>query len=258
VFLSSNPFAPGEAIVTVLDLATGTSRSVSFSAPPGGWGAQDVKMLPDGQARLLWNDGSSKSLLYRLDPSLKMVDSITYTLGAYSQYVRHPDGTARLIGGNAVVRLDASEQIDTGAPVVTIGIPAPFLASVTIAPDGTVRAFGLAGSGYDSEVLVLTPNYEPTVISHGVGATTYACPPNGCIRSWLPLSYQLERSGIVHILWSFNAAPLVNTPNYNQQTVLCTYPDEDSLGTFPLANTDGGPPPCEEELVYTSRYSSTP
>jgi hypothetical protein len=50
----------------------------------------------------------------------------------------------------------------------------------------------------------------------------------------------------------------VNTPNYNQQTVLCTYPDEDSLGTFPLANTDGGPPPCEEELVYISRYSSTP
>jgi hypothetical protein len=154
------------------------------------------------------------------------------------------------------VRLDASEHIDTSAPVVTIvGIPAPFLASVTVAPDGTVRAFFL-GNG-DSQVSVLTPNYEPTVVSHSVGNTMYVC-GNGCLRRWLPLSYQVERGGMVHILWSFDTAPFVNTPNYNPQTVLCTYPDEQSLGTFPLAATDGGPPPCEEELVYISRYSSIP
>jgi hypothetical protein len=69
----------------------------------------------------------------------------------------------------------------------------------------------------------------------------------------MPLSYQVERNGQVHILW-INP----NNPNSSMiETLLCTYADEDATSTFPPLS-GSGVLACQIQPPSTSMYSSLP
>jgi hypothetical protein len=266
VFLARDPSAPSEAIITVLDLETGARGPIAAFPPPAAtnWTAVDAKVLPDGQVRLLWanvdparTSAMPNARLDRLDPSLHLINSVSYSYSTASvngvspvAYLRRADGTAQTLWTSAeIVQLDASDQIDPSAPVVSSGATG-VIYGWTAAADGTTRVFQSGGATGSPLVLKLTAANQKTATTLNPG-NMVATP----FMYWTPLSYQVERDGRVHILWTY---PDPTRPSTLLQTVLCTYPDEASLATFPVTSPDGGLPPCEQEPTSVYAYSSTP
>jgi hypothetical protein len=259
VQLTHNPSVAGQVILTVLNLQTGArGPTAAFNPPASGWSAFDAKIWPDGQVRLLWSpDGGGgglpgNGLIYRLDPSLNQVDSLTYTnLPAMAvAYARHPDGTARLLlSSNQMVRLDTSEQVDTAAPL--IAVPGSTIHSYTMAPDGTSRIVMTDPGSVMPLIVTLNAADQMTAATWHAGNVVTSSAGN---QNWQLLDYQVERSGSVHILWNL---PDPGRQNVLLQTVLCSYPNEDATKTFP-AQPEAGLPPCEQEPTALFMYTSLP
>jgi hypothetical protein len=210
--------------------------------------ATDAKILPDGQVRLLWYSGNGGTL-YRLTPSLTMFDSVSYAVGSQAfGYVRHADGTAALVLYNSqIIRLDSSDRIDPAAPVTSVS-PFGYIHSFTLAPDGTSRVF--IDATPSPQVVTLNAAFQSTAIVRQAGNMVNTTTG----RTWRPLSYQVERGGMVHILWNL---PDTTNPSLIVETVLCTYPNEDAIGTFP-AQPEAGLPPCEQQPTSMFVYTSLP
>jgi hypothetical protein len=259
LLLTHNPAVAGQVIVTVLNLQTGARGPVAaFNPPASGWSAFDAKIWPDGQVRLLWSpDGGGGGLpgnarLYRLDPSLNQVDTLTYTNipSMAVAYARHADGTARLLlASNQMVRLDASEQVDTAAAL--IAVPGSTIHSYTMAPDGTSRIVMTDGGSVMPLVVTLNAADQMTAAIWHAGNVVTSSSGN---QTWGLESYQVERGGSVHILW---ALPDPGRPSVILQTVLCSYPNEEATVTFPV-QPEAGLPPCEQEPTALWYYSSLP